>query len=89
MQAHLSLAPESGLTQRRNGGWHDWRADIASQTQSMVTTSAAARPCDYTVLIDCALPGDQQRRQLVRQTWRHNLRMRKLVFIQPMTLKSR
>ena len=53
--------------------------------RSMTITSAAAKTIsDYPVLIDCALPGDQQRRQLVRQTWRHNPRMRKLVFIQPM-----
>jgi len=39
---------------------------------------------DYPVLIDCATPGENKRRWLVRQTWRHNSNARQLVFVQPL-----
>lgn len=57
---------------------------LVKPRSTTITSSVAKTISDYPVLIDCALPGDEKRRQLVRQIWRHNPRLRKLVFIQPM-----
>lgn len=39
---------------------------------------------DYSVVIDCVVPGERKLRWLVRQTWRHNPNARQLVFVQPL-----
>lgn len=39
---------------------------------------------DYKVVIDSVTPGENKRRWLVRQTWRHSPEARQLVFIHPL-----
>lgn len=72
------------LTDIAVGGMIGERKLLMKPRSTQIMQAPKQENGDYPVLIDCATPGENKRRWLVRQTWRHNANARQLVFIQPL-----